>query len=292
MTTMLNNSQKVEIISEALPYIREFSGKTFVIKYGGASMANSDLKQQVINNVALLHYIGVKVSLVHGGGPDINNMLKDLNIESKFRDGIRITDKPTMSVVEMILTGKVQKELVSLLNSAGAKSIGISGKDANLFQAKRYTADNLDWGQTGEITQINNQPIHMLLENSYLPVISSIASDAQCESLNINADNAAYKVAISLKAEKLIFLTDTMGVLTDISDPSSLIPRLTISQAKELIKEGTIQGGMLPKINNAISALQGGVKSVHILNGKCPNALLLEVLTQQGAGTMILPDPV
>lgn len=286
-----SDQEKVGVISEALPYLRKFSGKTFVVKYGGASMTDDTLKQAVINDLALLHYVGVKIVLVHGGGPEINNILSRLNIPSKFHNGIRITDENTIEVVDMVLNGKVQKELVSMINRAGAKAIGICGKDANLFEAKQLQKDGQNWGYAGEITKVNPEVIYNLLDKEYLPVISSLAPhENQHKSYNINADNAAYKIAIALKAEKLIYLTNTSGVLRDANDPDSLIQKLNPEQSKELIKTGVISGGMIPKIENALLTLSEGVKSVHILNGTYKHALLLETFTEDGIGTMLSQD--
>ncbi len=283
----INDQQRVSIISEALPYLREFRGKTFVIKYGGSSMVNEEIKQKVIEDIALLHYAGVKVVLVHGGGPEINQMLDRLNIKSQFKDGLRITNQETMEIVEMILTGKVQKDLVAKLNKAGAKAIGICGKDANHMIAKKVEHPDIDLGLTGEIKKINPEILQVLMKEDYLPVISSIAPDSNFISHNINADNVASEVAIALKAEKLIFLTDTAGVLEDSNNPNSLIQKLNIEKALNLIDKGIINGGMIPKVKNSIECLNKGVHSVHILNGKYKHVLLLEIFTQSGVGTMI-----
>ncbi len=287
MRNMISDQQRVSIISEALPYIRQFSGKTFVIKYGGASMVDESLKKKVIEDIAFLHYVGVRPILVHGGGPEINNMLGRLNIESKFKDGLRITDESTMEVVEMVLAGKVQKELVSLLSESGAKAIGLTGKDAGLMSASKVSKDGFDWGFTGEVDSVSTDILNLLTKEGYIPVISSIAPGKHGQSFNINADTVAAKIAISLKAEKLILLTDTPGILRDKNDMNSLIQRTDIEELEDLIASGFIQGGMIPKSLSVIDSIKQGVKSVHILNGTHPHVLLLETFTEAGVGTMI-----
>lgn len=286
---LAEDEKKVQIISEALPYIRRFHGKVFVIKYGGASMKNPLLKQKVIDDIALLHYVGIKVVLVHGGGPEINQMLSRLNIPSKFADGLRITDSETMEVVEMILNGKVQRELVNMLNRAGAKAVGLSGKDGNLMTATKVEA-TVDLGQTGQISSIEPHLLNVLLDQGYVPVISSIACDQDYLSYNINADNVAAQLAQAIDTEKLIYLTDTPGVLRDASDPSSLLTRLSVSQAADLIRTGVVSGGMIPKLQSAIESVCSGVGSVHILNGTFEHVLLLEIFTEYGVGTMLVRD--
>ncbi|MFN5539964.1 MAG: acetylglutamate kinase [Candidatus Melainabacteria bacterium] len=284
----ITDQQRVSTISEALPYIREFSGKTFVIKYGGASMKDPLLKKKVIEDIALLHYVGVRPIVVHGGGPEINHMLGRLGIESKFRDGLRITDEKTMEIVEMVLAGKVQKDLVGLLGQAGAKAIGLSGKDANLMQAFRLTSDiGDDWGFTGDVKSVSVEILELLTAQGYIPVISSVAPDENYHSCNINADTVASEIAIALKAQKLILLTDTQGLLMDKDQPESLIRRINTQEALKLIKQGIIQGGMIPKVESAIDAVKKGVGSVHILNGNHDHILLLETFTEAGVGTMI-----
>lgn len=285
---MHSNQEKVSIISEVLPYLRQFSGKTIVIKYGGASMSDPHLRNTVMADIALLHYSGIKIVLVHGGGPSINEYLRKLNINSLFRDGIRITDEQTMEIVEMVLTGKIQKDLINLLNSHGAPAVGLTGKDGNLFEAIPYIRDGQDWGHTGELININPELINILLSKNYLPVLSSIAPHNNNQaSLNINADNVAFKVAIALKAEKLIYLTNINGVMTDVNNQDSLVRKINRDIAKDLIDKEIIQGGMIPKINNALDALDQGVNSVHILNGMHNHSLLLEIFTKEGIGTML-----
>jgi len=280
---MIDDQQRVSIISEALPYLREFHGKTFVIKYGGSSMIQPQLKQQVIDDIALLHYIGVKVVVVHGGGPEINRMLERLGIESYFERGLRVTDEKSMEIVEMVLTGKVQKELVSLLNRSGAKAIGLSGKDGLLMQAQKFSDKDFDWDRTGKVQSVNPHILQTLLSENYLPIISSTSPDAKQNSYNINADNVASEIAISLQAEKIIFLTDTPGILKQ----DQLIKKVSRQLAHKLISEGTVTGGMLPKLQNAIDCLERGVNSVHILNGTHEHVLLLEIFTEKGVGSMV-----
>ncbi len=284
---MLSDQERVSVISEALPYIRKFRGETFVIKYGGASMTNARLKQKVIEDIALLHYVGVRPVLVHGGGPEINQMLGKLNIPAQFKDGMRVTDKQTMEIVEMVLAGKIQKELVGLLNAAGTKAIGLTGRDAGLLKAKKLNTENFDWGFTGEIESISPEILELLTKENYIPIISSIAWGEDGEAYNINADLMAAEIAISLKAKKLILLTDTPGILNDKNDKSTLINKMNIPEMKKLIDAGIIAGGMIPKTLSAIDSLERGVGSVHILDGTFEHVILLETFTQAGVGTML-----
>ncbi|MDX1921349.1 MAG: acetylglutamate kinase [Candidatus Caenarcaniphilales bacterium] len=284
----ININQRVSIINEALPYIRQFNKKTFVIKYGGASMTNQSLKKKVVEDIALLNYVGVLPIIVHGGGPEIDGMLKKLNIPSRFHDGLRITDEQTIEIVEMVLTGKVQKELVGMLNQAGANAIGLSGKDGNLMTAVKHTAEGMDWGFTGDVSTMNINVVETLISQSFLPVISSVAPDETGQSYNINADTVASVLAGNLKAEKLILLTDTPGILLDKNDKSTLLTKITISEIDDLIKKSIIQGGMIPKVQAAIKALEEGVNSVHILDGTLEHVLLLETFTESGVGTMVV----
>jgi acetylglutamate kinase len=287
---IIDNQHRVSVISEALPYIRNFAGKTFVIKYGGASMTNDILKQKVIEDIALLNYIGVSPVIVHGGGPEINNMLERLNIKSQFHQGLRVTDKDTIEIVEMVLNGKVQKELVGLLNQAGAKAIGLCGRDGNLMKAKKFSSDDdgFDWGFTGEIDSINPQVLYDLIEKKYLPLISSLAPDELGQIYNINADIVAAQIAIALKAEKLILLTDTPGILRDKDNKNSLIKSLNTESAKSLIEDKTITDGMIPKVLSGINAINNGVGAVHILDGTHEHVLLLEIFSSAGVGSMLI----
>ncbi len=286
-TRLTTNQQRVSIINEALPYIRQFTGKTFVIKYGGASMTNPLLKQKVIEDIALLHYVGVRPVVVHGGGPEINVMLDKLHIKAEFKNGLRVTDKATMEIVEMVLVGKVQKELVGLLNQAGAKAVGLSGKDGALLKAKKINDKDFDWQCTGDIESVSTDILEIMTANAYIPVISSVAPDGNGQNYNVNADTVAAELAISLKAEKLILLTDTPGILKDKENPQSLIKKLNPKSAYELIETGVIQGGMIPKVKSAIESVNKGVNSVHILNGTHEHVVLLETFTEEGVGTMI-----
>lgn len=284
---MLSDQQRVSIISEALPYIKKFRGETFVIKYGGASMTDDLLKQKVIEDIALLHYVGVRPILIHGGGPEINQMLHKLNIPSFFKDGMRVTDKASMEIVEMVLAGKVQKELVGLLNKVGAKAIGLTGRDGHLVKAKKLEKENFDWGFTGEIENICPEILEILINQNYIPIISSIAWGEDGQAYNINADLMAAEIAISLKAKKLILLTDTPGILQDKTNKNTLINKINISQARQLIEQKIIEGGMIPKTLSAIDSLERGVGSVHILDGTYEHVVLLETFTQAGVGTML-----
>ncbi|MDX1918875.1 MAG: acetylglutamate kinase [Candidatus Caenarcaniphilales bacterium] len=286
----ISSAERVSVISEALPYIKKFSGKAFVVKYGGSGMQTEHLKKVVIEDIAFLHYVGVKPTLVHGGGKEINYMLSKLDLKSEFFQGLRVTDQPTMEVVEMVLTGKIQKELVGLLNQAGAKAIGLSGKDGELLTAQKLSNQEFDWGLTGEIIKVNSHVLEILSKDGYLPVISSVAADPAGKTLNVNADDVAASLAVDLQAEKLILLTDMPGLLADPEDKSTLIRHLTVSEAQDRIKDGSIRGGMIPKIQSAIKTLEAGVKAVHILDGTLEHVLLLEIFTEEGAGTMISRD--
>jgi acetylglutamate kinase len=284
---MLTNQQRVEILNEALPYIRQFAGKTFVIKYGGASMVNDDLRKKVIEDISLMHFVGIRPIVVHGGGPEINQMLSKLSIESKFKNGLRVTDEQAMEVVEMTLNGKVQQQLVGLLSQAGTKAVGLSGKDGGLLKARKLRDKNFDWGLTGEIESVSIELLQLLTENKYVPIISSVAPDENGTTMNINADLVAASIAHALKAEKLILLTDTPGVLRDKDDKSTLISRLAIDEAKSLISDKIIQDGMIPKVMSAIESIENGVGAVHILDGTHEHVLLLEIFTEEGVGSMI-----
>jgi acetylglutamate kinase len=277
---------RVRVLSEALPFIQRFAGKTIVIKYGGAAMKNSDLKDKVIGDVVFLSSIGVKPVVVHGGGPEINSWLDKLGIEPQFKDGLRVTDADTMDVVEMVLVGRVNKELVSLINQAGGLAVGLCGKDGNLIEARPVGKEGI--GFVGEVSSVNVNLVKSLVDNGYIPVISSVAADETGQAHNINADTVAGEIAAALEAEKLILLTDTPGILEDFNDPSSLITKLDIQQARDLIQKGVVGGGMIPKVNCCVRSLAQGVKAAHILDGRIPHSLLLEILTNEGIGTMIM----
>lgn len=283
----VSNQHRAEILVEALPYIRKYNNKVLVIKYGGNAMINKTLKQQVMEDVALLHLIGVKVVLVHGGGPEISDTLKRIGKEAKFVDGLRVTDRETVEVVQMVLAGKINKTLVKLLESKGGKAMGISGIDGHMIMAK---VKDEKLGYVGEITSVNVQPILDLLEKDYIPVISTVGSDLEGNTYNINADTAAAHIAGALRAERLITMTDITGVMMDPHDPESLMPCIDLVDARQLVEDGVISGGMIPKIECCIDAISYGVRKVIILDGRVPHAILMEVLTNEGAGTMVVKN--
>ena len=279
---------KANILIEALPYIQRLWGKTVVIKYGGNAMKNEDLTHKILEDVTLLKYVGINPILVHGGGPEINTMLKRVGVESSFHNGLRITDDATMEIVQMVLAGKLNKNIASDIGRLGGKAIGLCGKDAELIKVKKKPplADGVDLGHVGDIVSINTKLLNALCADEYIPVISSVGTDENGQSYNINADTAASAVATALKAEKLIFLTDIDGVRADAEDPSSLIPVLSTEHALSLIADGTISGGMIPKVTACIDAIEKGVGRVHILNGTIPHPIILEIFTDRGIGTM------
>ena len=282
-----SNAQRAQVLTEALPYIKQYNGKIVVIKYGGNAMINEELKQQVREDIALLWLIGVKVVLVHGGGPEINEVMQKFGKEAVFVDGLRVTDKETVDIVQMVLAGKVNKSLVTLLQKKGGHAVGLSGMDGGLIEAK---VKDERLGYVGQIVKIRPQPITDLLEKNYIPVISTVASDHDGNSYNINGDTAAAYIAGALGAERLIMMTDIAGILRDKDDPDTLIPELTISQAKALYEEGVISGGMIPKVDCCIEAIHKGVKNVIIMDGRVPHSILMEILTDEGAGTMVTGD--
>ncbi|MBR4867918.1 MAG: acetylglutamate kinase [Clostridia bacterium] len=283
----LNNAERAAVLVEALPYIQNYAGKVVVIKYGGNAMINEDLKLQVMEDIVMLHLVGVHVVLVHGGGPDISGMLKRVGKESVFKDGLRVTDKETMEIAQMVLAGKTNKNLVNLLEVKGGKAIGISGIDGQLIKAEM---NNPDLGFVGKITEVNVQPIRDLIEKGYIPVVSTIGCDDQGNVYNINADTAAARIAGAMQAERLITMTDIAGILADKDDPDSVIPCIDIEDAKELFTNGVISGGMIPKVECCIEAIIEGVERVTILDGRVPHALLMETLTDEGAGTMVVRE--
>ena len=282
-----SNLQRAEVLTQALPYIKKYNGKLVVIKYGGNAMINENLKQQVMEDIVLLHLIGVKVVLVHGGGPEINELMAKLGKKAEFVDGLRVTDKETIDIVQMVLAGKVNKTLVNMLETKGGKAMGISGMDGRLIEAD---FKNEKLGYVGNITKINIQPVFDLLEKGYIPVISTIGCDKNGNSFNINGDTAAAHIAGALGAERLIMMTDIAGILRDKDDPSTLITKITISEAKKLYDEGIISGGMIPKVDCCIEAINKGVRKVIIMDGRIPHSILMELLTNEGAGTMVLGD--
>ena len=285
MNNHFSNAQRAEVLTAALPYIKKYNGKTVVIKYGGNAMINEDLKQQVMEDIVLLWLIGVRVVLVHGGGPEISDTMKKLGKQSVFVDGLRVTDKETVDIVQMVLAGKINKTLVNLLQIKGGHAVGLSGIDGGIIEA---TMKDERLGYVGEITKVRTQPITDLLEKNYIPVISTVASDRQGNTYNINGDTAAAYIAGALNAERLIMMTDIAGLLRDKDDPSTLIPKVTISEAEALRAEGVISGGMIPKVECCIEALEHGVDNVVIMDGRIPHSILMELLTDEGAGTMVM----
>ncbi len=299
MTPMEQGLGKARVLVEALPYIQKFAGKTVVIKYGGHAMVDPVLKESVMLDILLLHSVGIRPVLVHGGGPEINAMLKKVGIESQFVQGLRITDAQTMEIAQMVLLGKLNTEMVSLLNRFGGKGVGLSGKDAMLLTAVKKPMqmanslgkmEEVDLGLVGEIQSVTPDILNTLLEQGYIPVISPVASGKAGETYNVNADTAAGKIAEALKADKLLLLTDVRGILRDVSDPGSLISTISRGEVATLKEQGIISGGMLPKADCAVSALDGGVGSVHILDGRLSHAILLELFTDGGIGTMFRGD--
>ncbi len=275
-----------KILSEALPYIQQFSGRTVVVKYGGAAMKDGSLKADVIRDIVFMACVGIRPVVVHGGGPEINVWLSKLGIEPQFKDGLRVTDAATMEVVEMVLVGRVNKELVSLINQAGGRAVGLGGVDGNLITARPQGAQGV--GFVGEVSSIDSNVIKSLVESGYIPIISSVARDENGQAYNINADTVAGELAAALGAEKLILLTDTRGILTDYTDPSTLLPKLDIQRAREVIAAGIVSGGMIPKVNCCVRSLAQGVGAAHILDGRIPHALLLEIFSDLGIGSMIV----
>ena len=285
METHFSNAERAEVLTAALPYIRRFRGKVIVVKYGGNAMINEQLKQQVMEDIVLLWLIGVKVVLVHGGGPEINETMQRFGKQAQFVGGLRVTDKETVDIVQMVLAGKVNKTLVNLLQMKGGHAVGLSGIDGGIIEAKMK---NEALGYVGQITKIRTQPITDLLEKNYIPVISTVASDRQGNTYNINGDTAAAYLAGALGAERLIMMTDIAGILQDKDDPSTLIPNLTVTEAKGLYDSGVISGGMIPKVDCCIEALDRGVNNVVIMDGRIPHSILMELLTDEGAGTMVM----
>ncbi len=282
-----SNAQRAEVLTQALPYIKRYNGKIVVVKYGGNAMVNEQLKQQVMEDIVLLWLIGVKVVLVHGGGPEISETMKKLGKQAVFVDGLRVTDKETVDIVQMVLAGKVNKSLVTLLQMKGGHAVGLSGMDGGILEA---TIKDERLGYVGEITKVRTQPITDLLEKNYIPVISTVASDHAGNAYNINGDTAAAYIAGALGAERLIMMTDIAGILRDKDDPSTLIPKLTVAEAKALYEEGVISGGMIPKVDCCIEALEKGVENVIIMDGRVSHSILMELLTDEGAGTMVTGD--
>jgi acetylglutamate kinase len=277
---------RVSVLSEALPYIQRFAGRRVVVKYGGAAMVQPELREAVYRDVVLLASVGVQPVVVHGGGPEINDWLNRLQIEPEFRNGLRVTTPETMDVVEMVLVGRVNKNIVNGINQVGGRAVGLCGSDGSLVQARTY-AGGVN-GLVGEVAAVDPAVLSPLLDAGYIPVISSVAADAEGQAHNINADTVAGELAAALQAEKLILLTDTAGILQDRHDPDSLIRQLTLAHARQLIRDGVVEGGMTPKTECCIRALAQGVAAAHIVDGRVPHALLLEVFTDSGIGTMVV----
>ena len=278
---------KAEILTEALPYIKKFSGITVVIKYGGAALVNEEIKSTIIKDIALMKFVGFKPVVVHGGGKDINKALERVGIEPQFKDCLRVTDEETMEVVQEVLVGKVNKSLVTELCLQGINAVGVCGKDSGFMKVKKATPNGLDLGLVGEVTEVDTTLINTLLDNDFVPVISTVGVDEEGNSYNVNADYAAVAVAGALNAEKLVFITDVAGVMRDVNDPNSVISTTNTAEINELIADGTIAGGMIPKVQCCLAGVNAGVKNVHILDGRIAHCLILEIFTNKGIGTLI-----
>lgn len=285
----LDNAHWADVLVQAMPYFRQWVGKIVVVKYGGNAMLNDDLKTAVMKDLVLLNTIGIHVVLVHGGGPEINRMLDKIGHESRFVNGLRYTDEETMEVVQMVLTGKLNKDIVGMLLQEGGQAVGLSGVDSGLLRAKKIDKDGEDLGFVGEVTEVHPEIVESLLTKGFIPVISTVALGEQGDTnrYNINADTAAAKIAVALKAEKFVQLTNVPGVLKDMNDPSSLITRIPLPTVPQLIENGTIAGGMIPKVECCMTALKGGVPRTHIIDGRVPHSLLIEMFSDRGIGTMI-----
>ncbi len=283
---MLTDNERVKVLSEALPYMQKFAGKTIVVKYGGAAMKEDGLSQQVIRDVVFMSYVGLRPVLVHGGGPEINSWLAKLNIEPQFVNGLRVTDAATMAVVEMVLVGRVNKQIVEAINLAGGSAIGLCGKDGNIIKARPKGDEAI--GFVGEVCNVSPKLLETLLAAGHIPVVSSVASDDTGQAYNINADTVAGELAAALGAEKLVLLTDIAGIMEDPQRPESLYHSLTIQQARELIANEVVKGGMIPKVQCCVRSLAQGVRAAHIIDGRVPHSLLLEIFTNTGVGTMLV----
>lgn len=287
MSLEISNAQRVEVLTESIPYIQKYYGKTVVIKYGGNAMINDELKLQVMSDIVLLHLVGVKVVLVHGGGPEITDMLKKIGKETVFVDGLRVTDKESAEIVQMVLAGKINKNLVNLLQQNGGKAIGLSGIDGHMIRAEMK---NPKLGYVGKITEVDVTTITDVLERGYIPVVSTVGCDSEGNVYNINADTAAAYIAGAMNASRLLMMTDIEGILRDRNDPASLIPYVDLKDTEELFETGVISGGMIPKVECCVDAINHGVKKVIILDGRVPHSLLVELFTDEGAGTMVVKD--
>ena len=284
MNDVFSNAERAEVLAQALPYIKRYNGKTVVIKYGGNAMVNEQLKKQVMKDIVLSWLIGIKIVLVHGGGPEISELMDKLGKKPEFVDGLRVTDGETIDIVQMALSGKVNKTLVNLIEVSGGVSVGLSGVDARLIEAE---PKDERLGLVGEITKVNTAVINDLLDKGYIPVVSTVGCDRHGNIYNINGDTAAAYIAGALGAERRIMMTDSAGILRDKDDPSTLIPEVTVAEAAELRKQGVISGGMIPKVECCIKAIEKGVKNVVIMDGRVPHSILMELLTDEGAGTMV-----
>ncbi|MBQ7623865.1 MAG: acetylglutamate kinase [Clostridia bacterium] len=284
MDKTFSNAQRAEVLTQALPYIKRYTGKIVVVKYGGNAMINESLKQQVMEDIVLLWLIGVKIVLVHGGGPEITELMEKLGKKAEFINGLRVTDKESVDIVQMVLAGKVNKTLVNLIEMKGGKAIGLSGMDGRLIEAEMKDEK---LGFVGKITKVNKKPVTDLLENGYIPIISTVGCDRQGNAYNINGDTAAAFIAGALGAERLIMMTDIAGILRQKDDPTTLIPEIKYDEAQSLYDSGVISGGMIPKVECCIEAINQGVKNVVIMDGRVPHAILMELLTDEGAGTLI-----
>jgi len=286
MTYSHEDATRVRVLSEALPYIQKFTGRTVVVKYGGAAMKDGSLKEGVIRDLVFMSCVGIRPILVHGGGPEINSWLEKLGIEPQFKDGLRVTDAATMDVVEMVLVGRVNKEIVSLIDRSGGHAVGLCGKDGNLIVARPDGREGI--GFVGEVSSVNVDILNTLVKSGYIPVVSSVAADENGQAYNINADTVAGEIAAALGAEKLILMTDTPGLMRNFKDPDTLIRQLDIPGARALIDDGTVSGGMIPKLTCCVRSLAQGVKAAHIIDGRLPHSLLLEIFTDNGIGSMIV----
>ena len=283
---MKQHIDKAKTLIEAIPYIKSFTGKKVVIKYGGSAMVDTRIRDLMMKDIAVLKLLGIEIVLVHGGGPFINEYLKKFNKQPEFKEGLRVTDAETMDVVEMVLSGKINKEIVNDIEKAGIPAVGISGKDGLTLKAKKLISNGLDLGFVGDIEKVDTKLIDTLLDADFLPVIAPVGRDEEGNTYNINADYAAVAIASALSAQKLVFVTDVAGVMEDVDDPNSLIKQMTVDQAKENIENGIISGGMIPKVECCIDAVEQGVNTVHIIDGRVEHSMLLEIFTQEGIGTM------
>ena len=282
----ISDSMKAQVLTAALPYIQKYYGKTVVVKYGGNAMINPELKQAVMSDIILLTLVGIKIVLIHGGGPEISGMLKKLGIESKFVNGLRYTDKETAEVVQMVLAGKTNKDLVSLVERCGGKAVGLCGIDGAMIKAKPME-DEFDYGFVGDITEIDPRPIEKVLEEGYIPVIATVGIDDNGQVYNINADTAAAEIAAALNAENIITLSDIPGLLKDVNDPESLIPEIHVDEVPALIESGIISGGMIPKMKSCEKAVRSGVKKAVMIDGRIPHSILIEMFSDEGIGTLM-----